>query len=78
MNKSEHKELGLIVSIDDSLHITVIDGFARKALYRVMTSCDHSYVTEAVEGAGGDAVQMVVATLSMVKIRIGASFSMNQ
>jgi len=38
-----------------------------------MTSCDHRYITEAVEGAGGNAVEMMVASLNSVRIRIGLS-----
>ena len=54
-----------------SLNFTVFDGFARKPLFRIMTECDHHYIAEAVEGTGSNSVDMMVATLEMVKIRIG-------
>ena len=54
-----------------SLKFTVFDGFARKPLFRIMTECDHHYIAEAVEGTGSNAVDMMVATLEMIKIRVG-------
>jgi hypothetical protein len=40
-----------------------------------MTECDHHYVAQALEDTGSNAVDMMAATLEMVKIRVGTTYS---
>lgn len=54
-----------------ALHITIIDGFAKKKQYRVLTACDREYVDEVAQGVGGVAASgMVAASMQGAKLRL--------
>lgn len=53
-----------------ALHCTVIDGFAKKKHYRVLTACDREYIDEVAEGVGGAASAMVSASIQGAKLRL--------
>jgi hypothetical protein len=53
------------------LNITVIDGFARKAMYRILSPCDREYIEEVADELGGNvASQMLSSALQGVKMRL--------
>jgi hypothetical protein len=54
-----------------ALHVTVIDGFAKKKHYRVLTACDREYIDEVADGVGGAAASgMLAASLQGTKLRL--------
>ncbi len=53
------------------LNITVIDGFARKAMYRILSACDREYIEEVAEEIGGsNTMTMISSALQGVKLRL--------
>lgn len=53
------------------LEICVSDGFTRKKIIRVMSSCDREYLNDVAAGAGVDSVAMISNGLQSSMLRLG-------
>ena len=58
------------------LHITVIDGFARKKIYRVLTTTDREYIEEMSKEMGGNVANMVQSSLENTKLRLDEALTL--
>lgn len=55
-----------------TLHITVVDGFAKKEQYRIMSAVDREYISEVTKDMSGtSAVAMISSSLQGTKLRLG-------
>ncbi|RYH14421.1 EF-hand domain-containing protein [archaeon] len=54
------------------LHITVMDGFARKKIYRIMNACDREAIHAVTKEVGGiSGMNMLSSSLQGTKLRLG-------
>jgi hypothetical protein len=58
------------------LHIKVIDGFARKKIYRVLTTTDREYIESMSSELGGNASKMVSSSLENTKLRLDEALTL--
>lgn len=58
------------------LHITVVDGFARKKIYRVLTTTDREYIEEMSKEMGGNVTNMVKSSLENTKLRLDEALTL--
>jgi hypothetical protein len=58
------------------LHIKVIDGFARKKIYRVLNTTDREAIEEMCKEMGGNVSNMISSSLENTKVRLDEALTL--